>query len=109
MDGDSLPDMAIMGPKGVAVLRQDPAHKGTFLPPKWRKVPGIHSWGSAGIGDFNEDGFLDFVVLGNDLTSLKPYIVYQDPKNPRSFLKPKRIQILDDEKFLPVQPERQRE
>jgi hypothetical protein len=96
MDRDFSPDIAIMGPKGVAVLRQDPARKGTFFPPKWRKVPQIHDWSSAGLGDFNGDGFLDFVVLGNDLDSLKPLIVYQDPKKPGSFLRPQRMLISDE-------------
>ena len=96
MDGDFSPDIAIMASKGVAVLRQDPAHKGTFFPPKWRKVPGIHDWSTAGLGDFNGDGLLDFVVLGNDLDSLKPLIVYQDPKKPGSFLKPQRMLISDE-------------
>jgi hypothetical protein len=97
MDGDLSPDIAIMGLKGVAVLRQDPAHKGSFFPPKWRKVPGIpYPWPTAGLGDFNGDGLLDFVVLGNDLDSLKPLIVYQDPKTPGSFLKPQRMLISDE-------------
>jgi hypothetical protein len=97
MDGDFFPDIAVIAPRGVAVLRQDPSHKGTFLPPiKWRKIPGAFSWSSAGLGDFNGDGLLDFVVFGNDLNSLNPRIVYQDPKKPGSFLRPQRMLISDE-------------
>jgi hypothetical protein len=91
IDGDGRPDLVVADPdaKIVWMLRQDPAHPGTFLAPQ-ALIGGTARYDAA-IADLNNDGAPDVAVPDADASAL--VILYQDPANRGTFGPPVNVAL----------------
>lgn len=92
LDGDAFPDVVLTYPEDrqVAVLRQDPARPGTFLPELRITLPGP-VYGAA-VADLDGDGRGD-IAVGNNGGDGGIFLLLQDPVVTGQFGAPDRIAV----------------
>ncbi len=91
VDGDGRLDLVAAspgsaGPWGVAILRQDPAQPGRFLPFTW--VPTGTPTRDADVGELTGDAAADVAASDGVQANARVLLLEQDPVQPNSFLPP---------------------
>jgi hypothetical protein len=71
---------------GISILRQDPAHPGSFLPSQWVFTGGMAS--DAAIAQLTTDGFADVVVADSVLVNGRALLLEQSSASPGTLLPP---------------------
>jgi hypothetical protein len=71
---------------GISILRQDPAHPGSFLPSQWILTGGMAS--DAAIAQLTTDGLADVVVADSVLVNGRALLLEQSSSSPGTLLPP---------------------